>query len=720
MYIVFRLEIVPDNNKRQQGLQWSRFHSKSYLAVRLGSGTFCPLKTFFQVMVGTRLKQGPRIPVRVSVLAGLVFGLVMPVMGGEEMIPATTWPASWFHAPKTASESGLKEYHEAPVLAERVKAGTLPPVKLRLPDDPVVIEPAGRIGRYGGTARVFNQDFRCLLGIEPLLTVDPLVRDVLPNLVWKWEFSDGGKVLTLFLRKGVKWSDGHPLTSGDFVFWYEHICCNSDITPMMERPWKNARVTAPDDFTVRYEFVSPYPELVRQMAQHGDEFCVPAHFLRTYHPDFVPKADLETMARRDGFISWMSYFDAARGGSTKYFTGDLNGKSTGPVVTPVLKPYVLSRQSPTLRVYERNPYYSKVDPAGNQLPYMDRVYVMVASSVDVIVAKACTGQASLVGNPLKTTDIPLFKTGEKAGKYKTYIWNRLHGVDVVIQPNLTSPDKGLRALFQDLRFRKALSLSINRQEINTIVYFGRAVPRQTTVIPTSKFYEKSFADAYIEYKPDVARSLLDEMGVVDRNGDGFRERPDGGRLHITLEWYDIETPKGITMELVVEYWRKIGLDVALRQVNSELQASRAKANMMDMTVWHADRCSDILFPSEPYWFVPMNREWEECHWSEWVLWYQSGGQQGEEPIAAVRQLLDWWGEMTSTPDEARQIELGKNILRSQAENLWTIGTVGLAPQPLIVSDELKNVPLRGFWGWDNRWTLPYHPETWYLEPEEPK
>ncbi len=169
------------------------------------------------------------------------------------------------------------------------------------------------------------------------------------------------------------------------------------------------------------------------------------------------------------------------------------------------------------------------------------------------------------------------------------------------------------------------------------------------------------------------------------------------------------------MELVASYWRQVGIDLHLKLVDSGLQSSRARANLMQMTIWHADRTTDILFPTEPFWFVPMHKGWEECHWGPWADWYLSSGERGEVPPRKILNLLEWWQEMTTSTDAARRVELGKRILASQAENLWTIGTLGLAPQPVVVSNDLHNVPERGYWGWDDRMTLPYHPETWFLE-----
>jgi peptide/nickel transport system substrate-binding protein len=629
-------------------------------------------------------------------------------LGGEETIPRNAWPASWFSPPRTASEAGLAKFQESPLLAERVRSGELPPLRDRLPADPIVVEPATCIGRHGGTARILAADAWCMVGLEFALTIDPLVRNVLPNLASGWEYSEGGKTLTLHLRKGLRWSDGHPFTAADGVFWFEHIQKCPEVSMMAGQIWTNAAVTAMDECTLRYSFARPYPFFINELAHHGDSFFAPGHFLKDYLPDFVPKTNLENRARAKGYAGWSAYFFAVR--------TERGSKVFG---VPVMNAFVLKQKGPAYWIYERNPYYPKVDPAGNQLPYLDRLQVEQNVAAESAAAKACTGQLTFGANALRTPDIPLFKLNEKAGGYKTLIWNGLNGADVVIQPNLNCEDLELRTLFQDARFRRALSLAINRDEINTMVYFGHAVPRQTTVIPLSRFYEKEFAEAYRAYRPDEARRLLDEIGLRDRNGDGLRERPGGKPLDITLEWLDEGTPKQITLELLTEYWRGVGLDIRTKQVDSSLQWSRTDNNLMQMTIWHGDRCSDILFPAEPYWFVPMHTSWEECLWALWVQWCGSHGKRGEEPPPAVRQLWDWWTEMQETTDAQRQIELGKNILRSQAENLWTIGTVGLAPQPLVISAKLKNVPARGYWGWDSRFLLPYHLETWFLDLPRP-
>ena len=230
-----------------------------------------------------------------------------------EGISLDTWPKSWFKPPRTASELGIKRFRGSPMLAERVAAGELPPVEERLPKDPIVIEPAERVGKHGGTARVFFGDARLLRGLEPPLIMGPAVHKILPNLARGWEYQDGGRELILYLRAGAKWSDGHPITAADYVFWFNQILMNKEMMPVLEPKWQGSTIAKLNDLAVKFRFARPHPFFVKELAHHGDGFLAPAHFLKDYHPDFVPKDELESRAKREGYISWMAYFNAIRG-----------------------------------------------------------------------------------------------------------------------------------------------------------------------------------------------------------------------------------------------------------------------------------------------------------------------------------------------------------------------------------------------------------------------
>ena len=615
------------------------------------------------------------------------------------------WPSGWFEPFQTASELGITRFNESPLLADR----GLPPVAERLPDDPVVVQPLHGIGRYGGTARITMTDHWHYFNWEAALTISANMRDFLPNLAEAWEVSEDGRTLTIRLRPGIRWSDGEPLTSDDFVFTFDHLWMDDDWSPVKSERVLGGSIEKLDELSFRYVFEEPNPLFVHMIAQYGSHFVDPEHYFRNFHPAFVDREELNAQVKKEGYITWMARFGALR---------DWHVEKSAEV--PTLRAYRVARRTLQMMRLERNPYYFKVDPAGNQLPYIDVVDAEVVSEPEIITAKASTGQLDFAAFALRTQDIPLLKLGERAGLINVYIWDRLHVSDVVIQLNFNHADQRLRALYWDKRFRQALSQAINRDEMNQIIYFGRGVPSQVTAHPSSSYYEPAFGSAYTEYDAPKARALLDAMGLADVDGDGLREYPDGSPLTITLEYLDFETPKAITMELVREYWREVGIDLRLKLLDGGLQNARAIAGQMQMTLWHADRVTDILFPISPEWWAPRALGWEYCMWNEWVRHYKTRNKppserRGEIPPPAIAQLMDWADELRTTTDPARRLEAGKNLLRSNAENLWNIGTVGQAPQPVVVSKRLKNVVPNGIWGWDNRWTLSYHPATWYID-----
>ena len=648
--------------------------------------------------------------------AKFVFALALAAAAGAEPLEGQNvgvhergWPAAWFAVPETASEAGVAAFNESPYFARQVADGALPLVAERLPDDPVVVVPYEGVGRYGGTARIVLTDLPQFVPTEAALTISADMRGFLPNLAESWQVSDDGRVITLRLRKGIRWSDGEPLTSDDFVFSFDDLWMNEEWAPVTSRRVLGGRIEKLDELTFRYVFAEPNPLFVNLIAQFGNFFVDPEHYFKRFHPKYVDREELDASVRAGGFITWMARLGALRDWAIEESAG-----------VPTLRPYrVVSRTIQMLRL-ERNPYYFKVDSAGNQLPYIDRVDAEVVDNQEVVTARASNGQLDFATFDLRTQDIPLLKLGERGELVNVHIWNRLHASDVAIQPNYNHPNERLRRLFQDKRFRQALSLAIDRVEMNKIIYFGRGVPRQVTAHPSSSYFEPQFAAAYAQYDPSRARALLDDVGLRDQDGDGLREFPDGAPLTLTLEYIDFETPKAISMDLVRDYWRDIGIDLRLKIVDNGLQSARAEAGTMEMTLWHADRVTDILLPVEPWWWAPVTTGWEMCMWNDWARYFLTADRPPEERLGAappphIRQLQDWAREIRTTTNRERRIELGKNLLRVNAEHVWTIGTVGLAPQPVAVSRRLKNVIPNGIWGWDNRWTLSYHPPTWYLE-----
>ena len=284
--------------------------------------------------------------------------------------------------------------------------------------------------------------------------------------------------MTITLRKGVRWSDGHPLTAADFAFDLEHIELNTDLTPVVLPLFKGARIEVHGPHRFSYHFPTPRPLLLKYMAHSGERLLAPAHFLERYHPAFTDTAQLEREAVELGLQDWRKYFEVVN-----------NIHDLKVFHRPVFSAFAVVGKTSTRSRYRRNPYYFKVDPEGNQLPYIDFLEVQKVDSKEIMAAKASTGQVTVAGRQLMTADIPLFKRYEEENGYTTYIWPRCYGSDVVFQLNVTHPDERLRRIFADARFRRAMSLAIDRGEINDILYFGQAVPRQLTVVPSSEYFE---------------------------------------------------------------------------------------------------------------------------------------------------------------------------------------------------------------------------------------
>jgi peptide/nickel transport system substrate-binding protein len=619
------------------------------------------------------------------------------------------------------AKTKIKKFNEAPMLAELVKQGKLPSVEKRLPEEPLVVVPVEEVGQYGGTARLITERVKRLgdgyslaIGMEPILRLARDGKTIVPNIAKAWKLSKDGKELVIYLRKGIKWSDGEPFTADDILFWWEDVVLNDELTPTKPTGWypggKPMVVEKIDDYTVKLKFSVPYPLsplfLTRYDTTEGN-FYLPKHYFKQFHIKYTPKEKVEATAKQLGFNTWYQLFLAKRDLSTSILIGE-------PGI-PTLRSFVIVKRGLDNATYERNPYYWKIDTAGNQLPYIDNVFISEVTNAEVANMKAISGEVDLAGTYTRVDTYPAYKENAPKNKMRVLMWQTAWGSEVLFMVNQTYEDPVLSKIFQDRRFRIALSLALNRDEINQLFYFGLGQPRQMTVIPQSRYYEEEFAKAYAEYNPKEANSLLDEMGLK-RGPDGYRLRPDGKRLEVTIEYTPTDTPfRGPIAELAQRWWEQLGIKVAVREITPELQSSRAPGNQIQIGLWTGDKCTDALFPFQPMWFVPYNVAWETTWAPQWAWWYRSGGKSGKEPPREAKRLLQLWEKMLTTTNEAQRISLGKEILRSQAKNLWTIGTVGLTPKPILVRENLRNIPEKGLYAWDFYYGVHYNPEQFFFK-----
>ena len=610
-------------------------------------------------------------------------------------------------------------YNEAPMLAALVSAGSLPPVDDRLPDVPQVVEPQASlgqsIGEYGGTANVLHlrpdrtRDGWYLAGTDPFLRIDFDQSTIVTNMPERYELSGDGMTFTFKLRAGMKWSDGEPFGLHDIEFWHTDILQNESLTPSVPGGFAPGgevmRYEAVDETTARLHFSAPHPLFTTLLVGGwGGVLTPPSHYLKQFH--IAHNSDADKVAKEAGFDAWHQYFN------------DRNHHFIGFPMKPdlpTLNPYTQTRKETDLLVYERNPFYWKVDSAGNQLPYIDRIVSRRLEDLQVYYGKIISGEvdfAAAEGHTVNFQEFPMFKENEAAGQYRVLLWQYTNQSSPTLMLNQTlEGDEVLRDLFREVNFRRALSLAIDRHEINEVLYFGRAKPTQINALSTSKYYNPDYDDSWAQFDPDRANQMLDELGLEwDRNRE-FRLRPDGKRLAWTFLTQSIQPA---LEELIKEYWAAVGVDLSINVLNIELYRERVRANDLQMGAWGHDGSSDFLIFNDPYNLVPTPSTGNA--WSQlWAKWLDSGGDQGEEPPADVVQMYDNWQQLQATVDEAEGVRLGKEILTWVSENLPVIGTVGYFPTVFIIKDNLMNVPETYLYGWDMLYTFPAHPELFYLQ-----
>ena len=609
-------------------------------------------------------------------------------------------------------------YQEAPMLAAMVRAGELPPVAERLPANPLVVEPFDSIGVYGGTVRMMDVSDRMSIGLRVrhtgLFRYNQTASRFEADLAASHAWSNDNRTLTLKLRDGLRWSDGEPFTTADLMFKWEHEITNEELHPRGIDPFwtlggERAVWEPLDDSTIRFTWAAPNPVAMDRFGRthfSGDNaLFLPAHYLQQFHADF--NDDAAALAAELGFEDWITMFNDRRAQGYN--------QSAVTVGRPYLDMHVPEVVESNRVLLVRNPYYHHVDTAGNQLPYADRLEVTHVGDKQLYDLKASAGEADFVAYYTGAPSLPTYKAGEAQGGYRTVIAQSLRTAELVLFINHNVADPVLHDLFNDRDFRIALSVALNRPQMNEIVFFGLGDPHPATPLNTMEFFDQAWYNANLAHDPERANRLLDAAGLSRRDADGFRVRPDDGRrLSLVIEIGVLEGPKEAICELIANDWRQVGIEGACKVIDGALLNERLDANETAISAWHLGRTT-LLGRGTPDQFA-----FERCsanNWGrQWCFWFVSGGESGVEPPPEIKALDERWQAFkqaaTGTPEAAA---LGKAYFAFFADELPMIPTIGLAPHPVIINDRLKNVPADNiFWGSDTNFYAPYKPEQWYL------
>jgi peptide/nickel transport system substrate-binding protein len=468
-----------------------------------------------------------------------------------------------------------------------------------------------------------------------------------------------------------------------------------------------------DDYTLKLKFAAPYPTIILQQgfysgAQHSGMYS-PKHYGKQFHAKYADAAALDKAVKDAKFEKWIQLFNA------KMLVGSTIPAAVG---LPGMTAFIRTADDPDHHTYERNPYYWKVDTAGNQLPYIDKVIVNIIADKELLTTRLLSGELDFSGHSTYLKNMELYKKAQTDKKMKIFLWNSTLVSAVLIYPNMTPKDKELREFFQKKNVRVAMSIAMNRKEINDVVHFGLGEVRQVALWPSSIYYQKGDEAHDIEFDAKKANALLDQEGYTKKDAQGYRLFPSGKRISIAGEFDPEQGDIPPTLELCIQYWKELGIEFTIKPVNRTLLTQRWASNDLAMTFWQGDVGSDVVFPQSPKIMHGNSESGNALGWSRaWEMWMTAKGQYPdieEEPPEWVKLQYTDWTKFHSTLDEKERVKIMRGLFDRFYQNLPCFGTVGV-PQAVVLKPEITNVPEKGVWGFGTIRAVPVNPEQFFFK-----
>lgn len=609
-------------------------------------------------------------------------------------------------APTTAATQTTTKYNEAPMLADLVKAGKLPPIDQRLPESPKVITPLEEVGQYGG---IWHRAYTGLsdrwgptkLVEETLMkfeSPDVNTIQVTPTVVEKWQQNSDATQYTFYFRKGMKWSDGQPITTDDVKFWWDDIQGNSSLAPVPSFLYKqqtapgkyaSAKLDVIDQYTVKVTYPKPFPLLPIQTAKNGggmpgeSGLLAPAHYLKQFLPKYGDMNKINALVKQKGLSSWTDLW-----GKAGDFQGPIAFWMLNPDV-PVLGAWMIKDPPPKEpMVMVRNPYYYQVDTKGNQLPYIDQINHSLYQNVEVFKLWIAQGKIDCQMRGLDAGMLPYLEQNAKKGNYRVLNWRQAETDCYYV--NLNCPDPVLAKLFQNPDFRQAMNVAVNRDKINQIVWNGLGTPRQYSPIKGSPEYDPEMPKVWSEYNPTLANQLLDKMGLK-KGPNGVRLRPDGKPLEIVMHTTALQGSPGADADtLIVKDWAAVGVKMIPKFVERGLYEQLVhNANVQATSGFGWDRSSVV--EADPGRFLGTI---DDGPWAPaWGHWYSKSPYKQEQPPAdaPIRKIWSLWDQTQIEPDATKRHSLFMQLLGIHKASPFAIGVVGEKPVPTVVKNNFINI-----------------------------
>jgi peptide/nickel transport system substrate-binding protein len=597
----------------------------------------------------------------------------------------------------------------------------------RLPSEPLVVVPYDSIGKYGGTIRFLSNateagtsDMLSTRHVNLVRFADDLAT-IVPNVAKSYEWNDDFTALTFTLRKGHKWSNGEPFTARDIEFWYEDLMMNTNIR---EKPYgyllvggEPMTVDVLDDVTARFNLPSPMPGVLATLATSYNQAFMPAHFLEQFHPEIDSNADANAQALgfENGWDALAAYY--GNSGWTDTPTPMLRNPDLVAglkyAAYPSLEAYMTIEDTTEGRVYAANPYFFQVDTAGNQLPYIDYQNERYINENEIRLLKLVNGEVDYKSQSVQLESAPQLLDGAEKGGYSLQI-NPGCGA-ALFSFNVNHPDMEKRSVFGDIRFRQAMSMAMNRAEINDVAYYGLGVVEQYTGIsPAPDFISDEMKNYMTQYDPAAANALLDEVGLADTDGDGFRELPSGAPLVLSID-YATQGIGGVEVELVARHWNEVGIKTNFKEVTPDEFRGSQSSNALDVHAWDKGHPLAIVAGNPENFKPPFGNYFAHTQGMLWAAYIDSEGAEGVEPPQWVYDLSDAIDAFQSyalgTPESN---EWGTKMTTMITEQSLLLGTVK-APFPTYHRNALKNFAQFKTTSYEYYRTYPYLPTQWYLD-----
>jgi peptide/nickel transport system substrate-binding protein len=622
-------------------------------------------------------------------------------------------------------------FQENPAVGElntRIRGNpALPPLADRIPAEPLVVAPYDRIGTYGGTFDALSNateagtsDFMSVRHVNLVRYSDDL-QTIVPNVAKSWKWNDDFTQLTFTLRKGHKWSDGAPFGARDVKFWYDNLAVDTNVR---EKPkdyvlvaGEKMNVVVVDEQTVQFNLPSPKPGLLSHFANHYAQGFQPMHFLGKFHPAIDANADANAQALgfANGYEAIAAYYGNSDWMDTPTPMLSHPDKVAGlPADTvPTLESHIIISESTEGRHLVANPYFFQVDTAGNQLPYINEQDELFVGESEVRLLKLVNAEVDYKAQSLNLDYAPLLMENQEKGNYTVDLKPEVALSTFAF--NVTSENLEKRKVFGDIRFRQAMSIAMNRDEINEVVFFGLGKPTQYIAFsPSPSFASEEMENHMIQFDPAKANALLDEIGMVDKDGDGMRELPNGDPLVLNLQ-VATQAMSIKQVELIGQNWKDVGINNTVKEVTTDEFRSAMSANKLDVAMYAKGQPLAVILGNAELFQPPFDNYFNVRTGMLWGEYIDTKGASGVKPPEYVYQMMEdidaFQGAVVGTEESNR---LGARLIENTAKNLLFIGTVK-AVAPIYHSNKLKNFADFKTQSYAYYRSYPYRPTQWYLE-----